>query len=174
MTFFPKINDPSRGDPSLTVAEAIIESIRQGHHHHIAARWAGIWPETLSRWRTRGANELKRIATENLDNPAETELPYVNLLLDIDFAEADGQIRAVDGWKARLRDARDHRDYVRARYKAEWGEDPKRFELSGPEGGPVPIAAQVMDLDAAEALVARIEARVAGELAEASPEALGA
>lgn len=156
----PKIGEPSKGDPTRTVAEAIIDAVRAGNTHDCAALWAGIWPDTLSRWLTRGANELARMAADNTETPQDSEEPYVDLTLDLAHAAAAAEARMTAQWQAHFpRDWRAIERFMAKRYRKAWGEAPSRVELSGPSGGPVPVAAAVMSLDEAEAMLAQVEAR---------------
>lgn len=173
MPLFPKINEPSRGNPDLTCAEAITETIRAGSKRNAAAHYAGIWPETLSRWLQRGATEMSRMLTEGDEEPQETEEPYVKLSLDILHAEAMAEVRSVAQWQQHFpRDWRAIERFMQNRYD-DWKPAKREVELSGPGGGPVPIGVQVIGPDEAEAILARAEARQAIEAHEAAalPEA---
>lgn len=175
MTFMPKIDEPSVGDPTRTCGEAIIDAVRAGNDHETAAGWAGIWPETLSRWITRGAKELARMATTNADEPADTEKSYVNLTLQLHHVEAAAEARMTAQWQAHFgRDWHAIERFMAKRWRSKWGDAPKALELSGPGGGPIAVAAAVMSLDEAEAMLAQVEARVADGVAEAEVPALPA
>ncbi len=173
-----KITDEARPIPGLpagvNVAEAIILLIKAGNTQRDAAGAVGIWPETLSRWLTRGANELTRMATEGHEEPEETEADYVNLTLELMYAQAESKIRMTAAWQGHFgKDYKAVRDFMAQRWPDEWGSKPSRVELSGPGGGPVPVAAAVMSLDEAEEMLARVEARAAQETASELIEGTG-
>lgn len=168
MTFFPKINEPSRGNPDLTIGQAIVEAVKAGNPHYIAAGWAGIWPQTLTTWLTRGANELARIATENLDEPSQTEEPYVTLTLDLFHYECSAEARMSAQWQGHFgKDWRAVERFMMRRWPERWAPKATRVELSGPDGGPVPVAAAVLSLDEVEQVLAGAQAREALEVGEA-------
>lgn len=147
-----------------TVADAIITAIRLGQRQNTAAAWAGIWPATLSRWITRGNEELGRMGTENQDTPQETEEPYVTLALELAYTDADAQMRAVAEWQNHFpKDWRAIDRFMAKRWPDQWadhtGGSTSRLEITGTGGGPVQVSAGVMGLDEAFALVAEVAAR---------------
>lgn len=154
----------------MTVGEAIIVAITGGNTRQAAAGWAGTWPETITRWETRGLKELTRMTTNNTDTPTKTETPYVNLALDLHFAAADAEVRMTAEWQQHFpRDWRAVERYMRRRFPETWGEGPKRLEFSGPAGAPITVSGApmgVLDIGGAQAVLERAEARIAAEDAE--------
>lgn len=156
----PRIDEPSPANPDLTVGEAIVFAVRTGNKKQTAAAWAGIHPDTLGRWLKRGAEELTRMARENLEEPQRTETPYVVLYLDLHQAEAEAEVRISALWQAQIaEDWRAGKEFMVRRFES-WAES-RRVELSGPGGGAIPVGAGVLSLEEAEALAAEIEAQAA-------------
>jgi transposase-like protein len=91
------------------VAEAIIESVRNGNYMDTAARAAGIHPDTLRNWRARGEEGGQRNAL------------YVEFFGALTRAEAEAEERAVkalgdaftDDWRAAS-------EYLRRRHPDRW------------------------------------------------------
>lgn len=159
-----KIDSPCRPECGLpegtTTADAIIIAVKGGATHEHAARWAGIWPETLSRWNRRGLENLTHLAQHPTETPDEHENPYINLTLELSGADADGEMRMIAQWQEQFpKDWRAIAAFMAKRYKGTWGDTAKRMELSGPAGGPIPIMGAVLGIEDAESLLAGVEAR---------------
>lgn len=160
--------------PLRTVPEALIEAVRTGHHPDQAAHFAGIWPQTADRWTARGLTELARMTTTNDETPQPSEEPYAHFALNLLHAEAAAEIDFATRWQAHFpKDWRAIERYMERRWRTRWGREPTKVELSGPGGGPVPIVAEVIRPDEAEAILARAEARGAAVAAESAPLAVG-
>lgn len=106
-----RIDDPSRGDPTLTVPQAIVSAVQTGGlKRGPAARWAGIDPSTLSHWVERGVAEINRVASEAIENPDADyhpdEAPYAQLAEDLLFAEAANEMEAVLLWRQAMAEGR--------------------------------------------------------------------
>ncbi|HUV09345.1 MAG TPA: hypothetical protein VMX12_00085 [Acidimicrobiia bacterium] len=177
MTFFPKIEDPCRPECGLpegtTIGEAIVQGIAAAAPQETAAPWAGVHPITLWRWIRRGTEEITRMASTGDETPQHTEKPYANLVIGMMTADADAKMRHIAHWSEHLDgDWRAIDKFMSKRWRKEWGDDPTRMELSGPGGGPIPIAAATMSFDEAEAILAEAEAAEARAAVEAGQVAL--
>jgi hypothetical protein len=123
--------------PSLLTPERhqlIVEATRVGVWQAHAARRAGISDRTLGLWRERARRELDRVG-DDITRVRKRELPYVQLHVDMEKAEADlvlqtiAQIRQGDEWKARAW-------FLERRFPAHAGQR-RVLEHTGEGGGPV-------------------------------------
>jgi hypothetical protein len=138
-----------RGRPTLLndertdhICQALENGVAIGH----AVRASGIDPQTYYNWLERGTAERERLAA-GLD-PDPKEQKYVEFFERVKKAEAVGATKhmenisrtALDGtWQASawILERRFPRDYGRF----------DRAEMSGPDGGPVPIQVSTEDLE---------------------------
>lgn len=161
----PRINEISRHQPDgqdgLSIGETIPYLIEEGMTMSGAAALCGIFPTTLQDWQRRGMNEIARMATEQLEEPAETECPFVALVWGCTQAEAVLQNKAIAAWQKHWpKDWRSVQAFMAKRFKDEWGETSK-VELTGANGGAIRVAAEVPSLDQVEVQIAQAEAQLA-------------
>jgi hypothetical protein len=175
-----KIDGPCRPECGLpegtTTAQAILLAIQGGATPTLAAHWAGIHPETLTRWITHG-HKLNAKQHQNPQQPPKpNEQPYIDLANNITAHEADAEMRMIAAWQAHFpNNYKAIASFMAKRFPERWGNQPRRVELSGPGGSPVAVAGVSLSLEQAEALVAQVEARssVVGELGSGVYDAEG-
>lgn len=101
-----RIEEPSRGNPALSVGQAVVEAVRAGATRATAAHWAGVDPATLGGWVARGSEEIGRAASAQLEDPdgpaveyAAGEAPFARLAEELLFAEAAMEMEAILRWQ---------------------------------------------------------------------------
>jgi hypothetical protein len=96
--------------PSLSrpIHDFIVEQIKAGSYREPAAKAAGICHSTFRNWVCRGHREIDRLKNHPNTKPLEREQRYLDLVLDIQRAEADAELdcvtivrnAAVSNWSA--------------------------------------------------------------------------
>lgn len=138
--------------------KTIIEGVRKGHYRKTVALTVSVDERTIKRWVADGR--------QNLDQVHEGKVKintYGQWVLDLDAAEAEAEIEALD---IVINVARDSKADARVRVQAaQWyleRKHPKRYgiqrlEISGPDGGPLKIDARSALLDRLNAMAKRAE-----------------
>ena len=135
------------GRPSKFTAETrgkLIAAVRAGNYVSVACRLAGIGARTFYDWRAYALNLLDEI--ESADNPdtaraalASDALDYVTWWEELQHAEDEAEVSLVAQWSSQAsEDWRAARDLLSRRHPDRWKER-RGEELSGPDGGPIPI-----------------------------------
>lgn len=160
----PRINEISRwqppGESGLTIGEALPHLIAEGLTASKAGARVGVFPTTLKDWQRRGMNEIARMVAEDLDEPSETEYPFVAFTWGCMQAEAVFQEEALGEWRKHFRkDWRAVQAFMAKRFRDEWG-DTSKVELTGANGGPVRVQTEIPELSDVERMVAEAEMRL--------------
>jgi len=116
---------------SLTPARhlSIVTQLQRGAYYQTAARFAGIHPATLQTWITRGFNEQQRIA--NGTTPSETEAPFLALHEDVQEAQAQAELHAIDEWRKQIpEDWRAAKDFLARRFPERWANNQERGQVT--------------------------------------------
>jgi hypothetical protein len=146
--------DPKRDD--LTVGEAIPLMVLSGDRASAAAQRLCVFPLTLKHWVARGMNEVALMTTEEREEPAEGEAPYVWLMMGVMRAEAEWEHWAIEEWQQHTgKDWRAIYSLMKAKLPELYSD---RVEVTGAGGGPVRVAAQIPDPAEVRAMLARDEA----------------
>ena len=121
---------PSKFNPAR--AARVLAAIADGNHKHVAARLAGVHPETVSNWLKRGEAASTGVFAEFFDGFTR--------------AEAAAEAKAIRAWQEAIsQDWRAARDFLARRFPERWA-DRSRVELTGRDGGPVRTADAEPDL----------------------------
>lgn len=165
---FTRHRRPGTTDEYLTVAEAIVEAIEIGATHQTAAKYAGVNQGTLSMWLTRGADHLTHMAENDLEDPEELEEPYVKLWLEVNQAEAIGEVELIGTTRAHAgKDWRAGAWMLSRRYEGTWADRPAHTQIGvqvTTGGAPTMSHAEALQLRA------ELEARRAELQANSRPE----
>jgi hypothetical protein len=126
-------------------SDAFCEAISIGCTNAMAAAYARIEPDTALNWLNRGETEQKRRMEGR--PPQESEQPFVDFFGAVEQARLEAGIRwqaVVDkaantdpGWALRMLRYRFPNDY----------REVNQTEISGPDGGAIPIAIVKMPVD---------------------------
>ncbi|MDP3767724.1 MAG: hypothetical protein Q8S13_06890 [Dehalococcoidia bacterium] len=118
-----------RGRPTkLTpeIAARIFQALRAGNNRPAAAHYGGISQETFQTWMRRG-----RAARAGI---------HRDFLVGVEKAEADAQIASVAIIQSAARKTWQAAAWwLERKFPQEWGRR-ERMEVSGPDGGPIPLA----------------------------------
>jgi hypothetical protein len=110
-------------------AGALAEAIRAGNFYEAACGYAGIDYATFRRWMERGERESRGA--------------YRALRDAIEKAEAVAEVTVVAQWRSQIPTSwQAARDFLARRFPSRW-RPVERFEHSGPDGGPIDIAALI-------------------------------
>lgn len=129
--------------------EKIVQALASGNYLQVAARYAGIHPNTLNDWLDRGRREQARIDDDQ--EPSEAEATYLELFQKVEQARAQAEVRSLaliqraanDGtWQAAAW-------YLERSFPARWGRK-QQHEVTGPEGTPVQVETHVSTGDLEE------------------------
>ena len=134
----------TRGRPlkvSRRRTEAFCEAISIGCTEEMAAAYARIGQDTAIEWLKRGKAEIER--------RRGGELPQGKEQLFVDFSEAVEQARLEAGirWQAANNGPAWAMRMLRYRFAKDYKEPPSQAEVSGPDGGAIPIAIVKMPVD---------------------------
>lgn len=133
------------GLPTWTGAAAdFLDAITTGNHFEIAARYAGIHPDTAYGWLERAQLELDRIADGGRVRAAEA--PFVAFSEALTRASATAEaliLGAVVGAIGKRPEV--GLKLLATRYPERWRAPAAGLEVSGPRGGPVPVAVAGVD-----------------------------
>jgi hypothetical protein len=110
--------------------KAIIAAVRNGMYFSDAAAIARVHRDTLLQWIKRGD------AAQRLAEPEDSELEYLEFVLDLRQAEAEVCQEAV--MRIRATDNGGDKWFLDRRFRDRWGSK-ERVEVSGPNGGAIPI-----------------------------------
>lgn len=152
----PKIDQPSLCDPTRTVGCAVVDMVAAGKDPREAAALAGVFPDTIKGWLSRGALAWAALQADDDAPIPDTEAPFIAFFEEMALAEAHnvGELYDVARHYA-MRDARWHSAYLTMRYRDRFGT--QRMELTGAGGGPIRTQVEVWSLDKLEASLAVAE-----------------
>lgn len=126
-------------DCNPQVAKIVAASVRAGLSYAAAAARAGISVTSINEWRRRGADGEEPFAAFS----AEVARARAERLAELE-ERLDREAQSANGgngdWRATL-------SILKHRYPEEWN-TPERHELTGADGGPVQLAAQVVEIPA--------------------------
>ncbi len=113
--------------------DKILTAIRAGNYRNIAAAWAGIAAETLTRWMERGETDASS--------------PYGLFRQEVLEAEAEAHVRAVNRiLKASKVDAKHAQWWLARKFPDQWA-DRSRVQVEGVKGGaPIPVEVRLVDV----------------------------
>ena len=104
------------------VRERIVQAIRGGNYRNVAARFAGISPETFARWMVNESDEACQ-----------------ELKAAVEEAEASAHVRALAIIQQHGQtDPRHLQWWLERKFPREWGRK-DRHEVTGPEGAPLTL-----------------------------------
>lgn len=128
---------PTDCNPQVT--KIVAASVRAGLSYAAAAARAGISVTSINEWRRRGAEGEEPFAlfAEEVARARADRLAELEERLDLEARSANG---GNGDWRATL-------SILKHRYPEEWN-TPERHELTGADGGPVQLAAQVVEIPA--------------------------
>lgn len=138
-----KLGRPTKVTKQRT--EAFCEAISIGCTDAMAAAYARIDADTAINWLNRGKTELERRAKG--ETPQEGEQPFVDFFGSVEQARMEAGIRwqaVVD--KAANTDPNFALRMLKIRFRSDY-QEVNQTEISGPAGGPVPIAVVKMPVD---------------------------
>lgn len=138
--------------------KAIVASITAGNFAQVAAAANGITEQTYYNWLNRGQID------STSDDPEVSSSIFAEFFEAIKIAEAKAEVTQLrrmqtgTGWQR-------HAWWLERRFPKRWGAK-QSLEVSGPDGGPVMVAAQeelTAFLDQRRDAIAAAEAALAGE-----------
>lgn len=121
---------------------AIVEKVAQGVYPNVAARSVGINPETFRRWMSMGEDKVVT-AEDGSKTVVTAPEPFRGFRVDIEKADADAEAAITVRYRevaeqAAFGNAAHMAGFMGRRWKERW--DPKtQVEVSGPDGGPIPV-----------------------------------
>ena len=114
-------------------AARVLQAISAGNHKAVAARLAGVHPETVGNWLKEGEKAKSGQLFEFFEGFTR--------------AEAEAEARAVVAWQRAMPDDwRASRDFLARRFPERWA-DKTRHELTGAGGGPIQTETLATDPD---------------------------
>jgi hypothetical protein len=138
------------GRPSKFTVETrtkLTAAVRAGNYVSVACRYAGIGERTFYDWRSYALNLIEQLDTAEdydaaRDALSDEEIEYVQWWEELQQAEDEAEVRLVTQWASQAsEDWRAARDLLARRHPDRWKER-RADELSGPEGGPIPLAVE--------------------------------
>jgi CubicO group peptidase (beta-lactamase class C family) len=118
------VGRPSKLTPETQ--ERICSAVRAGNYFEAAAAYAGVTYSSLRSWLKRGKRSRRG--------------KFFEFFKAVEKAQADAEATVVAQWRQQIPENwQAARDFLARRFPGRWG--PKeRHEVSGPKGGPVPLA----------------------------------
>jgi hypothetical protein len=147
-------------------AGRILAAVRAGNFIEAAAEYAGLSAAAVHKWRRRARAALPRNPEFHRKAVPIAERPYVDFDGALAKSQASWEVEAVGRWtRAGSEDWRAARDML-ARRSSRWSET-VNHQVSGPGGGPIPMATleitrQIAQDPEARELASALLARIAG------------
>ena len=127
---------PTKLTPELQTK--VVQAISGGNYREVAAQWAGVPADTLTRWMSR---------------PRE---PYVSFRRAVLEAERAAEIRAVAlVMQAAAADPKHAEWWLERKFHERWGRK-DRMELAGKDGGPIQLEAVQREAESVRSRILRL------------------